>query len=700
MKANLLFLVILFIIASSGLTRAQIIHVPADQPTIQAAIAAAENGDTVLVAEDTYFENIRFLGKAITVASEFILDSDSSHIHNTIIDGSQALNPDSAATVMFINGEDTTSILTGFTITGGTGVFETSWGIKSGGGIFSYNSGATISHNLIMENQVESDSGGGAGMCCFMDEGDHWTIIDQNIIRNNTSISDGFSAFGGGMSVLTNTIISNNVIEYNVCTNSYGAADGAGIEIEQFPGQSINCTIKDNIIRYNHANGEMGTFGSGITILAADTIEISGNHIASNTSKSPSSSGAWGGGIYGQEAGHLSIHNNTIENNICESFSAQAGGGGINLIWCEKTTIRENEIFGNSTYHIYGTYTWGGGILIDKAKDTVRIIQNKISQNICGDQQSGRGGGICFYGTTDIAAFIQDNMIHDNYADYGGGGMFSRNVSRLYLENNLFRGNEGQNYGGAVMMQKASKKQHEAQVPHPVIVNNTLVDNRSGYGGAIYAMQQSEFPVIFNSIFYNNSADHSNDIYTMGGDPVPVYHNIIDTSGILTPWTGEGNLNCDPSFMPDTLHLDWNSDCLDAGIESLALNDTVYHCPDHDIDGEERPYNGVKPDIGADEAPFYVLTKEYWNNGQITLSILPNPVRDRLTINYLLNTSSQVEIYLTDQQGRMLSLLERDHAQKGRHIKRINIENLPTGIFYCILKTEGGILSKKLIKTD
>ena len=45
------------------------LRVPADQPTIQAAINAATNGDTVLVSPGTYYENINFNGKAITVVS-------------------------------------------------------------------------------------------------------------------------------------------------------------------------------------------------------------------------------------------------------------------------------------------------------------------------------------------------------------------------------------------------------------------------------------------------------------------------------------------------------------------------------------------------------------------------------------------------------------------------------------------------------
>ena len=65
---------------------AQIIYVPDDQPTIQAGINAASDGDIVGVADGIYYENIRFMGKAITVASEFLMDGDPSHISNTIID--------------------------------------------------------------------------------------------------------------------------------------------------------------------------------------------------------------------------------------------------------------------------------------------------------------------------------------------------------------------------------------------------------------------------------------------------------------------------------------------------------------------------------------------------------------------------------------------------------------------------------------
>ncbi|MCK9204916.1 MAG: hypothetical protein M0P58_10855, partial [Bacteroidales bacterium] len=58
-----------------------------DFTTIQLAINASYNGDTVLVYPGTYYENINFNGKSITVASLYLLTQADSLVYQTVIDG-------------------------------------------------------------------------------------------------------------------------------------------------------------------------------------------------------------------------------------------------------------------------------------------------------------------------------------------------------------------------------------------------------------------------------------------------------------------------------------------------------------------------------------------------------------------------------------------------------------------------------------
>jgi hypothetical protein len=96
-----------FLLLTASLWAQNTIRVPEDQPSIQAAINTANNGDTVLVAPGTYFENLFFSGRAITVKSSAGADS-------TIIDGGGEL-----PVASFQSGEGQGTVLNGFTIRNG-----------------------------------------------------------------------------------------------------------------------------------------------------------------------------------------------------------------------------------------------------------------------------------------------------------------------------------------------------------------------------------------------------------------------------------------------------------------------------------------------------------------------------------------------------------------------------------------------------
>src|SRR5262245_12911338 len=111
------------VLAMGGAASALTIHVPADQPTIQAGINAAVNGDVVEGAPGTYNEAINFNGKAITLQS-------SGGADVTTIDAT-GLN---TSVVRFISGEGLGSVLRGFKITGGKGIISDTI-FRSGGGL-------------------------------------------------------------------------------------------------------------------------------------------------------------------------------------------------------------------------------------------------------------------------------------------------------------------------------------------------------------------------------------------------------------------------------------------------------------------------------------------------------------------------------------------------------------------------------------
>jgi parallel beta-helix repeat protein len=162
---------------------AEIIHIPAEAPTIQAGIGAAHDGDTVLVADGTYTgdgnRDIDFLGKAITLRSE-------NGPEYCVIDG----YPGYERIFVFDGGEGHESVLEGFTITGGRGeIGEEEWG----GGIYCEGSSPTIRGNIITGNT----SWYGAGICCWT--GSQPIIEGNRISGNQMQYSLETGSFGGGI---------------------------------------------------------------------------------------------------------------------------------------------------------------------------------------------------------------------------------------------------------------------------------------------------------------------------------------------------------------------------------------------------------------------------------------------------------------------------------------------------------------------
>jgi len=283
----------LFLILTSN-SFAIIRNVPGAYSSINAAISASTNGDTILVQPGTYSENINFRGKKVVLTSKFYMNNDYSFINNTIINGSSPVNSDTASCVIFKSGEDSTTVLQGFTITGGNG---TKWTDIHGAGVYREGGGILI--------ELSSP------------------VIRFNIIRNNTATnSSGVSGAGGGGIRIGdgNPQILNNIIVFN--QGGYG------------PGIVLNYTgvvIRNNIIASN-TGGQSFYGGSGIWAynnLGSSPKLIENNSFVNNTAVSNT------GGILAWST-TLTLKNNILWNNTGSSnVQLFTVSGIINASYCD-----------------------------------------------------------------------------------------------------------------------------------------------------------------------------------------------------------------------------------------------------------------------------------------------------------------------------------------------------------------------------
>ena len=274
---------------------------PGNYTSIQSAIDAASDGDTILVAEGTYYEHV-FVNKMLTIlgrqfgtGSSIIDGSGSGSVvtitHNTVVIRNFTIQHCGSKTFdagIYLYWYDGANIVDNIITLNNNGMFLS---------VTNYN---TIDHN-IFENNINS------GIYC---EG------NSNTISNNTINNCG----GYGINVKPNR--SFNVITHNVVTST-----NEGIRISGNQNTILNNTV-----------GPSNWFG--ISLSSTNNNDIGWNTIIGNK---------WG--IYSTYCTTNNITNNTIKNNV--NF-------GIELIGGSSNTISYNFIIGNQ----FGLSTTGSNNLI------------------------------------------------------------------------------------------------------------------------------------------------------------------------------------------------------------------------------------------------------------------------------------------------------------------------------------------------
>ncbi len=207
----------------------EMLLVPSEYSTIQDAINASEDGDTVLVSPGTYVENINYSGKNIVIGSYFMTYGMDYFIGVTIIQGDY-YHP--GPLVTFDNGEAGTAELNGFTITN-------SFIYDIGGGIYCENSDPTLKH-LIVKNNFE----GGIYLFNSNSRLENLTVTDNS---KNDMYHGGAGIFAQNSSItIHNSLIANNWSGHGGWAVAPGGIDATSSEINL-----------DGVTMYGNASGSL-----------------------------------------------------------------------------------------------------------------------------------------------------------------------------------------------------------------------------------------------------------------------------------------------------------------------------------------------------------------------------------------------------------------------------------------------------------
>ncbi len=347
--------VVLAALAAAAGAEAEIIDVPADYATIQAAINASEDGDVVVVAPGTYTgignRDLDFGGRAITVRSAD--PQDAAVVAATVINCLQA-----GRAFFLHSGETVESVIAGFTITNG---FAT-----DGAGVYVLDaSGATIRNCVFSGNFVPSSSG--------VIQSDNNPLESASLLIEGCMISGNV---GGGVATysIDDLEIAGTAISFNT---------GPGVNMSAFG--SLAAVVRDSTVT--------GNGGAGL-VVRGDLVEVAGCLIADNAETGLALTGFFNGSA-------VLVANCTITGN-----TSAASTGGLACQSDPPAVIRNCEITGNTGRSAGGLSISGFGAF--------QITGCTVSGNT--STEFG-GGGIRAFGTDPTV--IENCILWGNIASDG-----------------------------------------------------------------------------------------------------------------------------------------------------------------------------------------------------------------------------------------------------------------------------------------
>jgi len=498
---------------------AAILHVPADFSSIQDAVSASLDGDTVLCAPGTYHESLLIEARSVVIASYFILGHDTSFVTSTIVDCDPNLQQSRAVTIHHSH-SDSVKII-GLTLRDGFLDSDT-YLLRGGGGVYALNSTVILESNLITNNTARW----GAGVRFDSSE----AIVLNNTITMNTALVSQ-----GGL----RTWVGRLICEGNQFVQNSGGGVYAG------PASGI---LRNNVFIGDDNNHRYGaahlTGASGLSIDSTWIIE--GNTFYHNY-------GGHSGGLYVASSDSVVVSGNFFEDNraIYEPNSYNFGfGGGLSVLGCNNVTINDNQFIRNTAE---GN---GGAIYIGS---NAYIYHNIFLYN-----HSSTVSAIMAlqYNTNTPDVYVIENLFVGNTREYGTGFLYPyRGV--LETNNQAWMQVSGcdflENYGSAISALPAGRGR--------IITNNYWGDPSGPFNPTLNPEGQGDTVSVGGFIpwstehFWAANVEPDTNLVDFGpvAEGETVNHTLLLTNTGVETLIVRGGFLGDPAFS------------LDLGADSLVL---------------------------------------------------------------------------------------------------------------------------------